>query len=93
MSLSSLKQSDILSRSDLAQHNLGGPIRLQRYYSSRLHGLETFFGRLKTAVETFQRLVLVLRVSPALISFRPFIINWFVAGSSVHRYHLQISLI
>ena len=64
----SLKQSDILQKSDLASHNLAGPIRLQRLYSSKHEGLYSFFYRLEDAIKLFQRIVIVLKVSSDTLS-------------------------
>ncbi|KAI0077242.1 RNA-directed RNA polymerase [Panus rudis PR-1116 ss-1] len=51
----SLIKSDILQARDLEDRNLGGPLRLQRLYSSRIQGRAAFFEYLKDAVENYNR--------------------------------------
>jgi len=58
----SLMRSDILTASDLYQKGLNRPYRLQRLYSSGVHGLSTFFGYLQMATDEFTRKLLLLKV-------------------------------
>ncbi|KDQ53776.1 hypothetical protein JAAARDRAFT_61145 [Jaapia argillacea MUCL 33604] len=57
----SLLRSDILTREDLEARKLGGPLRLQRLYSSKVHGLTSFFDYLQIASEEFERKLLILK--------------------------------
>jgi hypothetical protein len=58
----SLVRSDILTSHDLYQKDLNKPYPLQRLYSSKLHGLDTFFEYLQTATQDFTRKLLVIKV-------------------------------
>ncbi|THH07660.1 hypothetical protein EW145_g3223 [Phellinidium pouzarii] len=57
----SLVRSDIVSARDLADRNLEGPLRLQRLYSSEIHGMSSFFEYLRQGVQDFTRKVLIIR--------------------------------
>lgn len=58
----SLVRSDIVNARDLAVRKLGGPLRLQRLYSSKQSGLPSFFEYLNQALQDFKRRVLLIRV-------------------------------
>ncbi|KAH9925902.1 P-loop containing nucleoside triphosphate hydrolase protein [Epithele typhae] len=57
----SLMRSSILVRQDLEDRNLGGPLRLQRLYSSEIQGRAAFFEYLHEALDNFQRRLLVIK--------------------------------
>ncbi|THU86805.1 RdRP-domain-containing protein, partial [Dendrothele bispora CBS 962.96] len=57
----SLFRSDILTRKDLYDRCLSHPFSIQRLYSSKLHGLQTFFEYLRMATEQFTRKILILK--------------------------------
>ena len=59
----SLIRSDILRRRDLDDRDLGGPLHLQRLYSSTIQGRAAFFEYLKEAVEDFRRRLIIVQVS------------------------------
>jgi hypothetical protein len=65
---SSLFRSDILTRKDLYDRCLNHPFSIQRLYSSKIHGLQTFFEYLKMATEQFTRKILILKVRDFLDS-------------------------
>lgn len=58
----SLLRSNILTSSDLASKHLDGPLRLQRFYSSKDTGLPSFFEYLRKAIYEFRRRLIILRV-------------------------------
>jgi regulator of nonsense transcripts 1 len=58
----SLVRSDILTARDLYQKELNRPYALQRLYSSRVHGLATFFVYLRMATQDFTRKLLIIKV-------------------------------
>ncbi|KAI5119487.1 hypothetical protein M0805_009511 [Coniferiporia weirii] len=57
----SVVRSDIVSAYDLADRNLDVPLRLQRLYSSKEHGLSSFFEYLRQGVQDFTRKLLIIR--------------------------------
>lgn len=61
----SLIRSDILTQRDLSERNLGGPLRMQRLYSSKVQGLASFFEYLQLAVQDYTRKLLILKVCPS----------------------------
>jgi len=58
----SLYRSDILTARDLYQKELNRPYSLQRLYSSKVHGLPTFFRYLQMATQDYTRKLLVMKV-------------------------------
>ena len=58
----SLFWSDILTDRDLEQRNLNTRVPLQRLYSSKKSGLQSFWQYLKMGLQDFTRKVLVLKV-------------------------------
>jgi hypothetical protein len=58
----SLYHSDILTARDLYQKELNRPYSLQRLYSSKVHGLHTFFRYLQMATQDYTRKLLVMKV-------------------------------
>lgn len=59
----SLLRSDILTAKDLASKGLGGPLRVQRLYSSKTLGLTGFFEYFHRAMDEYTRKLLILKVS------------------------------
>lgn len=59
----SLVRSEILQRKDLEDRELGGPLRLQRMYSSSIQGRAAFFEYLKDAVQNYNRRLVILKVN------------------------------
>lgn len=59
----SLMRSEILVPQDLEDRKLGGPLRLQRLYSSSIQGRAAFFEYLREATENFERRLLILKVT------------------------------
>jgi regulator of nonsense transcripts 1 len=57
----SLFRSDIVNRSVLYQKRLDKPYNLQRLYSSKIQGLQTFFYYLRMATQEFTRKLLILK--------------------------------
>ncbi|GJE97878.1 RNA-directed RNA polymerase domain-containing protein [Phanerochaete sordida] len=57
----SLVRSDILQRKDLEDRKLGGPLRLQRLYSSSIQGRAAFFEYLKDAMQNYNRRMVLLK--------------------------------
>ncbi|KAJ6607939.1 RNA-directed RNA polymerase [Mycena sp. CBHHK59/15] len=57
----SLIRSDILTPRDLYQRSLNQPFSLQRLYSSKIHGLASFFYYLRMATQEFTRKLLILK--------------------------------
>ncbi|KAH9888525.1 RNA dependent RNA polymerase-domain-containing protein [Cubamyces lactineus] len=57
----SLIRSEILQPRDLEDRKLGGPLRLQRLYTSSQQGRAAFFEYLRLAVANFTRRMLILR--------------------------------
>ncbi|KAJ8701086.1 hypothetical protein PTI98_004049 [Pleurotus ostreatus] len=57
----SLFRSDILTSRDLYQRNLSQPFSIQRFYSSKLSGMSTFFKYLHMATQDFTRKLLLLK--------------------------------
>lgn len=64
----SLLRSDILTPSELTEKKLGGPLRVQRLYSSKVNGLYAFFEYLHRAAQDYTRRLVLLKV-------------WFCPGS------------
>uniref|UniRef100_A0A0W0GCD2 Putative RNA-directed RNA polymerase n=1 Tax=Moniliophthora roreri TaxID=221103 RepID=A0A0W0GCD2_MONRR len=62
----SLFRSDLLSERDLYQRCLDRPFSIQRLYSSKIHGLATFFEYLRMAMQEYTRKVLVLKTDDRL---------------------------
>ena len=58
----SLLRSDLLTSEDLYQKQLDRRFPLQRLYSSKVHGLSTFFHYLRMATQEFTRKLLILKV-------------------------------
>lgn len=58
----SLFRSDILTARDLYQRSLNRPFSLQRLYSSKVHGLASFFEYLRMATQEYTRKLLILKV-------------------------------
>jgi hypothetical protein len=58
----SLIRSDILKPRDIYQRALDRPFSIQRLYSSKIHGLSTFFEYLHMAVEDYTRRLLIMKV-------------------------------
>ena len=58
----SLIRSDILTPQDIYQRALDRPFSIQRLYSSRVHGLSTFFEYLRMATQDYTRKLLILKV-------------------------------
>lgn len=59
----SLIRSDILKPRDLYQRALNRPFSIQRLYSSKHHGLFTFFEYLRRATQEYTRKLLILQVT------------------------------
>lgn len=59
----SLIRSDILTPQDLYHKSLNRPFSIQRLYSSKIHGLTTFFEYLRMATQEYTRKLLILKVS------------------------------
>ncbi|CAL1711823.1 unnamed protein product [Somion occarium] len=57
----SLVRSDILQPRDLESRDLGGPLRVQRLYTSSIQGRAGFFEYLKEAIEDYNRRLVILR--------------------------------
>ncbi|KAF8056611.1 RNA-directed RNA polymerase [Lyophyllum atratum] len=57
----SLIRSDILTPRDLFQRALNHPFSMQRLYSSKVHGLTTFFEYLQMATQEYTRKLLILK--------------------------------
>ncbi|EKM53816.1 uncharacterized protein PHACADRAFT_125775, partial [Phanerochaete carnosa HHB-10118-sp] len=57
----SLVRSEILRRKDLEDRDLGGPLRLQRLYSSSIQGRAAFFEYLKNALQNYNRRMILLK--------------------------------
>ncbi|PPQ66641.1 hypothetical protein CVT24_006933 [Panaeolus cyanescens] len=57
----SLFRSDILKPRDLYQRNLSQPFSIHRLYSSREHGLRTFFEYLRMATQDYTRKLLIIQ--------------------------------
>ncbi|KAH8088982.1 RNA dependent RNA polymerase-domain-containing protein [Cristinia sonorae] len=57
----SLIRSDILRPRDLEDRSLGGPLHLQRLYSSTIQGRAAFFEYLKEAIEDFRRRLIIVK--------------------------------
>ncbi|KAI0666961.1 RNA dependent RNA polymerase-domain-containing protein [Trametes maxima] len=57
----SLMRSEILNPRDLEDRKLGGPLHLQRFYSSSQQGRAAFFDYLREALANFTRRLLILR--------------------------------
>ncbi|KAG5653862.1 hypothetical protein H0H81_009941 [Sphagnurus paluster] len=57
----SLIRSDILTPRDLFQRALNHPFSMQRLYSSKVHGLTTFFEYLRVATQEYTRKLLILK--------------------------------
>ena len=68
--LSSLVQSEILRPRDLEDRDLGGPIHLQRLYSSSIQGRAAFFEYLQDALQNYKRRIIIFKVSDSLVSCR-----------------------
>jgi hypothetical protein len=58
----SLLRSDILTPRDIYQRALDRPFSIQRLYSSKIHGLSTFFEYLCMATQDYTRKLLILKV-------------------------------
>ncbi|KAI0063600.1 RdRP-domain-containing protein [Artomyces pyxidatus] len=58
----SLMRSDILTAKDLNDKKLGGPIRVQRLYSSKNLGLSAFFEYLARAMQDYTRRLLIFKL-------------------------------
>ncbi|KAI0268684.1 RdRP-domain-containing protein [Gloeopeniophorella convolvens] len=58
----SLLRSDILAVRDLTDRNLGGPLRVQRLFSSKSLGLTAFFDYLGRAIRDFTRKLLIIKL-------------------------------
>ncbi|KAI0782921.1 RNA-directed RNA polymerase [Abortiporus biennis] len=58
----SLVRSDILQRVDLESRDLGGPLRLQRLYTSQQQGRAAFFEYLREAVQDYNRRLIVIKM-------------------------------
>ena len=62
-SIHSLIRSDIIQPRELQGRDLGGPLRLQRLYSSQIQGRAAFFEYLREAIEDYTRKLIILKVS------------------------------
>ncbi|KDQ12185.1 hypothetical protein BOTBODRAFT_57023 [Botryobasidium botryosum FD-172 SS1] len=71
----SLIRSDLLTPRDLEDRHLGGPLRLQRLYSSAIQGRAAFFEYLKLAVDGFTRKLIILKTDDR------FALGIFIRGS------------
>ncbi len=60
-------RSEILQPRDLEYRKLGGPLRLQKLYSSTQQGRAAFFEYLREATQNFERRLLVIKVRAVLI--------------------------
>ncbi|KAA1476797.1 RdRP-domain-containing protein [Dentipellis sp. KUC8613] len=58
----SLLRSDILTASELADRKLGGPLRVQRLYSSKTLGLYAFFEYLERAMDEYTRKLIIFKL-------------------------------
>jgi hypothetical protein len=58
----SLVRSDLLTAQALYRKQLDKPYSLQRLYSSKIHGLSTFFDYLRMATQEFTRKLLIMKV-------------------------------
>ncbi|RPD58073.1 hypothetical protein L227DRAFT_485948, partial [Lentinus tigrinus ALCF2SS1-6] len=57
----SLMRSEILQPRDLEDRKLGGPLRLQKLYSSTQQGRAAFFEYMREAAENYQRRLLIVK--------------------------------
>ncbi|KAI0685002.1 P-loop containing nucleoside triphosphate hydrolase protein [Cerioporus squamosus] len=57
----SLMRSEILQPRDLEDRKLGGPLRLQKLYSSSQQGRAAFFEYMREAAENFERRLLIVK--------------------------------
>lgn len=57
----SLIRSDILTPRDIYQRALDRPFAIQRLYSSKIHGLSTFFEYLSMAMQDYTRKLLIMK--------------------------------
>lgn len=55
-------RSEILQSRDLEERNLGGPLRLQKLYSSSIQGRAAFFEYLRDAAENYERRLVIIKV-------------------------------
>lgn len=58
----SLLRSDIVTSNDLSPKKLGGPLRIQRLYSSKTLGLPAFFEYLVKAMQNYSRKLVIIKV-------------------------------
>ena len=65
-------RSEILQPRDLEDRKLGGPLRLQKLYSSTEQGRAAFFEYLREATQNFERRILVIKVRAVCVR-QPFI--------------------
>jgi regulator of nonsense transcripts 1 len=64
----SLVRSDILTPRDIYRRALDRPFSIQRLYSSKIHGLSTFFEYLHMATQDYTRKLLIMKVCPPTLS-------------------------
>jgi hypothetical protein len=60
----SLLRSDIATVRDLVNKKLGGPLRVQRLYTSKTLGLPAFFDYLVRAMQNYTRKLVIIKVGP-----------------------------
>ncbi|KAF5351219.1 hypothetical protein D9756_008167 [Leucocoprinus leucothites] len=58
----SLFQSDILTREDLYQRALDRPFAIQRFFSSRINSMSTFFEYLRRGIQDYTRKLILIQV-------------------------------
>lgn len=56
-------RSEILQPRDLEDRKLGGPLRLQKLYSSTQQGRAAFFDYMREAAENYERRLFIVKVS------------------------------
>ncbi|OCH91052.1 RdRP-domain-containing protein [Obba rivulosa] len=65
----SLARSEILKARDLEDRNIGGPLRLQRLYTSSEQGRAAFFEYLKEATQYYNRRIMILKASGLMSTY------------------------
>ena len=65
-------RSEILQARDLEDRKLGGPLRLQKLYSSSQQGRAAFFEYMRVAAENFERRLLIVQVLHSFIYWATF---------------------
>ena len=87
----SLIRSEIVTVDDLGSRKLGGPLHLQRLYSSSVQGRAAFFEYLKDSLQNYRRRVILLKVNSFMHDLWT-VINRFVTGQTDDRFASGIFL-